>query len=216
MPPTPPEVRSRRFRQIGHVHGLASRRLSNIRKRRGKSPIRQEYAEHATKHTKNDWLTMLRRTCTLAGAGHVIRDGVNLSASTSMDEPERNYQTYPEYRWVVCHPDFFGRRPTVERPRIPLSQVLECLSTGMTAQEIADDYPGFPVAGVPHVLRFVAAHVAARPQPTETTICFIELPRNRVRYRRTSRLEPFGQWRTLVCRESCWLHLYPDQTHAVC
>ena len=37
---------------------------------------------------------------------------------------------------------------------ISVSQVLECLSIGMTAQEIAKDYPGFPAESVPEVLRF--------------------------------------------------------------
>ena len=107
---------------------------------------------------------MQRRTCIVVDAGHFIRDGVDPQREhehLGMDEPDRKHQTYPGYRWVVFHPDLLGGRPTVIGTRISLSQVLECLSIGMTAQEIAEDYPGFPVESVPEVLRFAAAHVAA-------------------------------------------------------
>ena len=78
-----------------------------------------------------DWLTMLRRIFILADVGHVIRDGVDPQREhehLGMGQPERKYQTYPGYRWVVCHPDLLGGRPTVIGTRISLSQVLECLS----------------------------------------------------------------------------------------
>ena len=78
-----------------------------------------------------------------------------------MGEAETKFQTYPGYRWVVCHPELLGGRPTVRGTRISVSQVLECLSIGMTAQEIANDYPGFPAESVLEVLRFASAHVAA-------------------------------------------------------
>ena len=74
-----------------------------------------------------------------------------------MGEPEK---TFPGYRWVVCHPDLLGGRPTVRGTRLSVSQVLECLSVGMKAQEIAEDYPGFPAESVPEVLRFASEHVA--------------------------------------------------------
>ena len=73
--------------------------------------------------TKHDWLTMLRRTCIVAGAGHVIRDGVDPQREhehLGMGEPERKYQTYPGYRWVVCRADLLGGRPTVIGTRISL------------------------------------------------------------------------------------------------
>ena len=107
---------------------------------------------------------MLRRMFILADAGQVILNGVDPQREQEqlgMGEPQCKYQTYPGYRWVVCHPDLLGGRPTVIGTRISLSQVLECLSIGMMAQEIAEDYPGFPVESVPEVLRFAAAHVAA-------------------------------------------------------
>ena len=78
-----------------------------------------------------------------------------------MGEPEQETRPFPGYRWVVCHSDLLGGRPTVRGTRISVSQVLECLSIGMTAQDIANDYPGFPAESVPEVLRFASAHVAA-------------------------------------------------------
>ena len=78
-----------------------------------------------------------------------------------MGEAHEKYKTYPGYRWVVCHPDLLDGRPTIIGTRISVSQVLECLSIGMTAREIANDYPGFPAESVPEVLRFASAHVAA-------------------------------------------------------
>ena len=84
-----------------------------------------------------------------------------LSASTSIWAWVSQIGNTVEYRWGVFHPDLLGGRPTVIGTRISLSQVLECLSIGMTAQEIAKDYPGFPADSVPEVPRFAAAHVAA-------------------------------------------------------
>ena len=47
------------------------------------------------------------------------------------------------YQWIVSHPNLLGGQPTVKGTRISVSQVLECLSIGMTSEEICEDYPGF-------------------------------------------------------------------------
>lgn len=68
------------------------------------------------------------------------------------------------YQWIVHHPTLLGGQPTIKDTRISVAQVLECLSIGMTAQEISDDYPGLPVESIPEVLKFAAEqvqHVAA-------------------------------------------------------
>ena len=70
-------------------------------------------------------------------------------------------KTYSGYKWIVSHPDLLGGGPAIKGTRISVSQVLECLSIGMTAQEIAEDYPGFPAESVPDVLKFASEHVAA-------------------------------------------------------
>ena len=83
-------------------------------------------------------------------------------------EQEEEIQTCPGYRWVVRHPGLLGGQPTVRGTRLSVSIVLECLSAGMTAQEIAQDYPGFPAESVPEVLRFAAEHLVGfdRPRPS--------------------------------------------------
>ena len=78
-----------------------------------------------------------------------------------MERDEQLIKAYPGYRWIVCHPDLLGGRPTVKGTRISVSQVLECLSIGMTAKEISEDYPGFPEESVSEILKFAANHVAA-------------------------------------------------------
>jgi uncharacterized protein (DUF433 family) len=73
-------------------------------------------------------------------------------------------QFFKGYTWIVHHPHLLGGQPAIRGTRISVAQALECLSIGMTAQEIADDYPGFPPESVPEVLKFAAQqvqHVAA-------------------------------------------------------
>lgn len=68
------------------------------------------------------------------------------------------------YQWIVHHPGLLGGQPAIRDTRISVAQVLECLSIGMTPQEITDDYPGFPPESIPEVLKFAAQqmqHVAA-------------------------------------------------------
>ena len=78
-----------------------------------------------------------------------------------MSQDTQLIKPYPGYKWVVCHPDLLGGKPTVKGTRISVSQILECLSIGMTSEEIAKDYPGFPKESVPELLKFAADHVAA-------------------------------------------------------
>jgi uncharacterized protein (DUF433 family) len=71
---------------------------------------------------------------------------------------------YKGYQWIVHHPNLLGGKPTIKHTRISVAQILECLSLGMSPQEIADDYPGFPLESIPEVLKFAAQqmqHVAA-------------------------------------------------------
>ena len=63
---------------------------------------------------------------------------------------------YKGYQWIAHHPDLLGGKPTITGTRISVVQVLECLSIGMSPQEIADDYPGFPAESIPEVLKFAA------------------------------------------------------------
>ncbi|OGR91340.1 MAG: hypothetical protein A2992_05020 [Elusimicrobia bacterium RIFCSPLOWO2_01_FULL_59_12] len=71
---------------------------------------------------------------------------------------------FKSYQWIVHHPSLLGGQPAIKGTRISVAQILECLSIGMSPQEIADDYPGFPAESIPEVLKFAAQqlqHVAA-------------------------------------------------------
>ena len=50
-------------------------------------------------------------------------------------------RTVPGYYWVVKDQDLLGGQPAVRGTRLSVSHILACLSEGMTAQEIARDYP---------------------------------------------------------------------------
>ena len=80
-----------------------------------------------------------------------------------MSETEQtSIQPYKSYRWIVWHPDLLGGKPTVKGTRISVALVLECLAAGMSAEEIAEEYEGFPKECVAEVLTF-AAEQAKRP-----------------------------------------------------
>ena len=65
----------------------------------------------------------------------------------------------PGYQWIVLHPNLLGGNPTIKGTRLSVSHILACLSDGMTPQEIAIDYEGFPVESIPDVLRFASEHI---------------------------------------------------------
>ena len=71
------------------------------------------------------------------------------------------FQKYSGYDWIVCDNDLLGGKPTVKGTRISVSMVLECLSLGMSAEEIENDYPGFPKESIAEILRFASEYVAA-------------------------------------------------------
>lgn len=70
-----------------------------------------------------------------------------------MSEP---IKTLPGYQWIVVDPDLLGGQPAVKNTRLSVSHVLACLAEGMTAEEIRQDYPGFPPESVPEILKFAA------------------------------------------------------------
>jgi uncharacterized protein (DUF433 family) len=61
-----------------------------------------------------------------------------------------------KYKWIVVNPNLLGGKPTVRGTRISVALVLQCLADGMSPEEIASDYPGFPPEAVPEVLKFAA------------------------------------------------------------
>ena len=73
-----------------------------------------------------------------------------------MSAVAENIKTAPGYQWIIIDPDLLGGQPTVKDTRLSVSHILACLAEGMTAEEIARDYPGFPPESLPEVLRFAA------------------------------------------------------------
>ncbi len=75
---------------------------------------------------------------------------------------EEEIKTVPGYQWIVHHPDLLGGQPAVKGMRISVGQVLECLSLGMTVEDLVEDYIGFPMGAIPEILRF-ASEQLSRP-----------------------------------------------------
>ena len=73
--------------------------------------------------------------------------------------PEDAIKVYEGYEWIVHHPDLLGGKPTIRGTRISVALVLSALAEGMSGENIAKDYPGFPTDCVPEVLKFAANHL---------------------------------------------------------
>ena len=69
---------------------------------------------------------------------------------------EEEIKNLPGYQWIVYHPALLGGKPAIKDMRISVAMVLESLAIGMTADELEEDYPGFPKECIPEVLKFAA------------------------------------------------------------
>jgi len=58
---------------------------------------------------------------------------------------------------AICH-----GKPTVRGLRYPVEMILELLSSGMTADEILDDYPDLEAEDIPAVLEYAARVVRSQ------------------------------------------------------
>jgi uncharacterized protein (DUF433 family) len=65
-------------------------------------------------------------------------------------------QTVPGYQWIVVDAGLLGGQATVKGTRLSVSHILACLSEGMSGEDIAQDYPGFPPESISEILRFAA------------------------------------------------------------
>lgn len=65
----------------------------------------------------------------------------------------------PGYQWIVVDSDLLGGQPTVKGTRLSVSHILACLAEGMNAQDVAEDYPGFPHESLSEVLKFASEQV---------------------------------------------------------
>lgn len=63
---------------------------------------------------------------------------------------------FQNFTWIVKDERVVWGEPSIRGTRLHVSQILECLAEGMTPDEIADDYPGFPKECIAEVLQFAA------------------------------------------------------------
>ena len=68
-------------------------------------------------------------------------------------------------KWIVQNPDILGGQPRIRGTRLSVSFIVQCISEGMTAAEIAMDYPGFPAESLPEIIKYAAERVR-QPDPT--------------------------------------------------
>ena len=67
---------------------------------------------------------------------------------------------YNNYRWIVADPRLLGGGLAVRGTRLSVALILECLSNGMTLDDIDESFDGtFPHEALPEVLK-VAAELA--------------------------------------------------------
>jgi uncharacterized protein (DUF433 family) len=76
--------------------------------------------------------------------------------SSRVSEP---IKTVPGYQWIVVDSDLLGGQPTVKGTRLSVAHILACLGEGMSSEDIARDYPGFPPESVTEILRFAAEQI---------------------------------------------------------
>lgn len=65
-------------------------------------------------------------------------------------------KTYPGFEWIVVDERMLGGTPAVKGTRLPVELILNCLASGMTPEQIDEDYGNFPKECIPDVLRFAA------------------------------------------------------------
>lgn len=85
-------------------------------------------------------------------------------ANTMSDWQPRQYKAY---RWIVADPDLLGGTLAIRGTRLSVGLILECLSNGMSVEDINVAFAGtFPPEALPEVLSVASElaqsfHVAA-------------------------------------------------------
>jgi uncharacterized protein (DUF433 family) len=63
-----------------------------------------------------------------------------LSGKIVVRMTEREPKPYKNFRWIVADPELLGGKPTLRGTRLSVSQILECLSAGMTLDDINESF----------------------------------------------------------------------------
>ena len=62
--------------------------------------------------------------------------------------------SYKDYRWIVADPDLLGGKLAVRGTRLSVALIFECLSNGMTLEDIDDSFNRlFPHAALAEVFK---------------------------------------------------------------
>jgi uncharacterized protein (DUF433 family) len=51
-------------------------------------------------------------------------------------------KSYKSFRWIIADPDWLGGKPAIRGTRLSVAHVLECLSAGMSLEEINESFGG--------------------------------------------------------------------------
>ncbi len=61
---------------------------------------------------------------------------------------------YKDYKWIVADPDLLGGKLAIRGTRLSVALILECLSNGMTLEDIDDSFNrAFPHEALSEVFR---------------------------------------------------------------
>ncbi len=73
---------------------------------------------------------------------------------------EHEFRAYKSYKWIIADPSVLGGALAVRGTRLSVSLILECLSNGMTLDDIDESFERtFPHEALPEVLK-VASDLA--------------------------------------------------------
>ena len=62
-----------------------------------------------------------------------------------------------EMNRIVCNPKILGGKPIIKGTRISVSLILDLLSSGMTVQEIVNEYPCLRVSDIRAAAKYAAS-----------------------------------------------------------
>ena len=76
--------------------------------------------------------------------------------------PDWKPRLYKEYQWIVADPELLGGKLAIRGTRLSVELILECLSNGMSAQDIDESFDhAFPHAAFPEVLKVASEFTGA-------------------------------------------------------
>jgi uncharacterized protein (DUF433 family) len=81
--------------------------------------------------------------------------------------PDWQPRAYKNFQWIVADPELLGGKPAIRGTRLSVALILECLSNGMTLDDIDESFnDAFPHESLPEVLKVASEfadsfHVAA-------------------------------------------------------